>query len=138
MPNSHESAAVKICGIAVVICATAVSVGSALAQTQLDQNERASHTLSIANHNLEVALQNYRKRLHGPQRALFDQSQVAWEAYRRAACDFESSGVSGGSAQPLVNSGCLESLTNERLRYIEHLAKCEEGDLNCPAWNEGI
>jgi len=116
----------------------AASVGSAFAQTQIELNERAGRALTLANQDLALAIQTYRKRLHWTQRLLFDRSQAAWDAYRRAACDFESSGVSGGSVQPMVVSECLEALARERLRYIETLGTCEKGSLNCPASNKGI
>jgi len=116
----------------------AASVGSAFGQTQIELNERAGRALTLANQDLALAIQTYRKRLHWTQRLLFDRSQAAWDAYRRAACDFESSGVSGGSVQPMVVSECLEALARERLRYIETLSTCDKGNLNCPASNKGI
>jgi uncharacterized protein YecT (DUF1311 family) len=115
-----------------------VSVGGAFAQTQYELNERAGHALTLANHDLAAAIQTYRKRLHWVQRLLFDKSQAAWDSYRRATCEFESSGASDGSARAMVVSGCLEALAKERLRYIETLSTCEKGNLNCPAWNKGI
>jgi len=123
---------------AVLAMIVAASVGSAVAQTQLERNEQAGHALTLANHDLEAAIQTYRKRLHWTQRLLFDKSQAAWESYRRATCDFESSGASRGSVQAMVLSQCLEGHAKERLRYIETLSTCKEGNLNCPAWNKGI
>ncbi len=128
----------KLLGMVVLIGSVAMSSGSVLAQAQLQLNERVGHSLKLANHDLAAAIQSYRSRLRGAQLALFDNSQVAWEASRRATFDFESSGVSGGSVQPMVMSGCLERIARERLRYIESLSTCEEGDLNCRAWNKGI
>jgi uncharacterized protein YecT (DUF1311 family) len=138
MPCPHGFALMKKLVKVLFVMIIAASVGGAFAQTQLELNEQAGHALSVANHDLEAAMQTYRKRLHWTQRLLFDKSQAAWESYRRATCDFQSSGVSGGSPQPMVVSGCLEALAKERLRYIETLSSCEQGNLNCPAWNKGI
>ena len=113
----------------------AAFAGGAFAQTQFELDEQAGRALTLANHDLAAAIQTYRKRLHWIQRLLFDRSQAAWETYRRSACDFEGSGLSRGSVQTMVVSECRETLTKERLRYIEALITCKEGGLHCPARN---
>jgi uncharacterized protein YecT (DUF1311 family) len=138
MPYPHGFAAMRKLIKALLVMIVAASASSTFAQTQVELNEQAGHALTLANHDLDAAIQTYRKRLHWTQRLLFDKSQAAWDSYRRAACSFESSGVSGGSVQPMVMSGCLEAHAKERLRYIETLSTCEKGNLNCPAWNKGI
>ena len=121
----------------VLVASVAAFADSLFAQTQLELNERAGQSLKLANDELASAIQSYRRRFHGPGLALFDESQIVWESYRLATCEFESSGVSGGSVRPMVMSRCRERIAKERLRYIENVSKCEEGDLNCPAWNKG-
>lgn len=111
----------------------AASVGGAFAQTQLELEGQAGHARTLANHDLATSVETYRKRLNWTQRLLFDTSQAAWESYRRSACNFEGSGLSGGSVQAMVVSQCRETLTRERLRYIETLSTCKEGNLHCPA-----
>jgi uncharacterized protein YecT (DUF1311 family) len=107
--------------------------GVAVAQPQLQMSEQAANSFKAASAELSKEVNIYRRRLAGQQLALFDRSQRAWVEYRRAACDFESSGVSGGSAQAMIQEACLENLTQERLKYIQRLSQCEEGDLSCPA-----
>ena len=75
----------------------------------------------------------YIARLGDGQRVLFLASQSTWEKYRAAACEFQASGVDGGSSQSMVYSACFETLTNKRRQEIAELAACEEGDLSCPA-----
>jgi uncharacterized protein YecT (DUF1311 family) len=108
--------------------------GAVLAQSQAEINEAASNLLKAASAELSSAVKQYRERLSGIQLAMFDQSQQAWVQYRRAVCDFESSGVSGGSAQAMLQASCLENSTRERIKYIQRLSECEEGDLSCPAF----
>ena len=107
--------------------------GAAIAQSQAEMTEAASNLLRAASTELSSAVKQYRGRLTGIQLAMFDQSQQAWVQYRRAVCDFESSGASGGSAQAMLQESCLENFTRERLKYIQRLSQCEEGDLSCPA-----
>ncbi|WP_336801360.1 lysozyme inhibitor LprI family protein [Kaistia sp. MMO-174] len=59
-------------------------------------------------------------------------AQRAWIAFRDAECDFRSSGVSGGSAYPMVRAACLDGLTRTRLDQLKTLLVCQEGDMSCP------
>ena len=126
----------KLAQIISVAVAT-ISVGVAYAQTQSEMNDEADHSLLLAQHDLAELIRGYRYRLHGTQREIFDRSQAAWRVYSRAACEFESSGVAGGSVRPMIASVCLETLTRDRIKYMEHLTLCEEGNLNCPVWKKG-
>jgi uncharacterized protein YecT (DUF1311 family) len=121
-----------IYGAIVLLCA--LSVTSAPAQTQGEMNASASKSYSAANAQLAQAVLLYRSRLRSQQLDLFKKSQRQWEHFRDAACEFESSGVSGGSIRPMVQAACLETLTRERLVYVQKLGLCEQGDLSCPAW----
>jgi uncharacterized protein YecT (DUF1311 family) len=112
----------------------AFSSTGAVAQTQGEMNASAARSYTTANSELAQAVALYGSRLHSQQLQLFKKSQRQWERFRTAACDFESSGVSGGSVRPMIQAACLESLTRTRLLYIQKLATCAEGDLSCPAW----
>jgi uncharacterized protein YecT (DUF1311 family) len=123
-------------GQAVVLLSLVLCCAVAVAQTQTELNEGISKSFKAVSVELSKAIESYRQRLPEGQLKLFDRSQQAWEEYRRSACAFESSGVSGGSALPLIQVACLETLTRERLRYIQRLSACQEGDLSCPAWKK--
>ena len=112
--------------------------GAALhAQTQLDMNLDANRALHDAEAKLNVAVTTYRTRLDSSQRAAFDESQRRWVAYRKAACEFQVSGVAGGSAYPMVLALCLTDYAKQRLVTITELMNCVEGDLSCPAFKRG-
>jgi len=59
-------------------------------------------------------------------------AQRAWVAFRDAECAFSASGVAGASAYPMINSLCLDGLTQTRVKDIQTYLSCEEGDLSCP------
>lgn len=59
-------------------------------------------------------------------------SQRAWVAFRDAECNFQSGGVSGGSAAPMIYSMCLDGLTQSRIEDFKGYLSCEEGDMSCP------
>lgn len=66
-------------------------------------------------------------------RARLARMQQAWLRYRRAACEFESGAVEGGTAQPLVNYRCLARMTRVRADELAAMAQCREGDIACVA-----
>ena len=70
------------------------------------------------------------------QKDQFRRTQKLWIQYRTAACNFESSGVAGGSAQPMVKSQCDARMTRARTAELTALANCKEGDLSCPRFTK--
>lgn len=119
-----------------IVLLLALSGTVAVAQTQVQMNESAANSLKAVIEELDQAISDYRRRLPKDQLALFEKSQQAWVQYRHAACTFQSSGVNGGSARPMIEAACLEVLSRERLRDIKRLSQCGEGDLSCPAWRK--
>lgn len=59
-------------------------------------------------------------------------AQRAWLAFRDAECGFQGSAVQGGSAQSMVVSQCLATLTEQRVKQLRFYLNCPEGDLACP------
>ena len=105
----------------------------AIAQAQPDPGREAGRRLADAAVDLSRAIDVYRRRLDARQRDLFDRSQEQWMKHRDAACEFEASGVAGGSAHAVVHADCLAAYTRERLGALRRLSICAEGDLACPA-----
>ncbi len=65
------------------------------------------------------------------QRQLLRQVQTEWIQYRVKACEFEKSGVEGGSAAPMINWQCQARMTRERTAELQQYLDCKEGDLSC-------
>jgi uncharacterized protein YecT (DUF1311 family) len=59
-------------------------------------------------------------------------AQRGWVGFRDAECKFASSGVSGGSAYPMIYSGCAERVTRTRITELQSYLNCREGDTSCP------
>jgi uncharacterized protein YecT (DUF1311 family) len=124
--------------ISIGLLVLALSLGAHVgAQTQLEMNRDAGRTLRDAEAKLDAVVTTYRKRLDPSQRAAFDESQRRWVAYRKAACEFEASGVAGGSAYSMILAACLTDYANHRLDIVTKLMNCSEGDLSCPAFKRG-
>ena len=51
------------------------------------------------------------------------EAQRAWLAYRDAQCRLEGYAFLGGSAQPMIVSGCLATLTRQRTQELRDLAE---------------
>ncbi|MBX3611793.1 MAG: DUF1311 domain-containing protein [Hydrogenophaga sp.] len=69
--------------------------------------------------------------LDSAQRTLLRNAQTAWLQFRTTACEFEASGVRGGSAEPMVRQMCQARLTRERTAELRRHMSCPEGDVAC-------
>ena len=83
--------------------------------TQKKLNECAYEDFLSANEGYAESNKSVMGKLTGKQRELFRRSQIAWMAYRTAACNFESSALRGGSAQGMVLWQCTARMTRERV-----------------------
>jgi uncharacterized protein YecT (DUF1311 family) len=71
-------------------------------------------------------------RVDGKNKANVRDAHRAWMTYRDRHCDFEASGVEGGSAHALIYNLCVLDLNDARLKQLSYHLTCEEGDLSCP------
>lgn len=109
-----------------------LSAGSAHAQSQMEMNQQAADGFASADGELNRVYREITKRLSAAEKTKLVKAQRLWVQFRDAECDFESMGVDGGSAQPMIYSGCLESLTRERTKALRDVTlDCEEGNLSC-------
>ncbi len=118
----------------VVICSAANADECSSAKTQADLNACASRQFQQLDEQLNKVYAAYRARLNQSQKQQLKEVQLAWVKFRDLGCTFESSGVAGGSAHPMVFHQCLSSKTQVRLGELKALAACEEGDMSCPVW----
>ncbi len=115
--------------LAVIPCLVA---GAVVAQSQTGMNASAAQAARDADRALNTQYTATMNRLSPPSRTLLRDAQRAWITFRDQQCRYEASGVRGGSAFPMVQSGCLARLSTERTRDLRRLGQCQEGDLSCP------
>jgi uncharacterized protein YecT (DUF1311 family) len=91
------------------------------AVTQLDLNDcthaawmAADEELNLAYGAALEAARQYDSWPEGRAEDTLRAAQRAWVAYRDAACEAEAALWDGGSAQPMILSGCLGRLTTQR------------------------
>jgi uncharacterized protein YecT (DUF1311 family) len=118
--------------LSVPLCAVAAKCGDL--SNQGDMNQCALRDYQKADKQLNKVYNSYRNRLDDTQKRQFRDVQLAWVKFRNLACAYESSGVEGGSVYPFISNSCLIGMTHSRIKEITNLARCEEGDLSCPAW----
>ena len=111
-------------GAAAPDCASAV--------TQARMNECAYEDFLAATAGYAASYKTISDKLGPRQKDQFRRTQKLWIGYRTAACNFESNGVAGGSAQAMVKSRCDARMTRTRTAELDVLANCKEGDLACP------
>lgn len=86
-------------------------------ETQYDLNQCAHALYQISDRRLNSVY----KRLE-PSDGLV-RAQRAWIAYRDAQCAYEGQNFEGGSMQPMIISGCLETMTNDRIKLLEAIER---------------
>ena len=101
------------------------------ATTQARMNECANEDFLAATESYAASYKALTDKMSATQKDQFRRTQKFWIQYRTAACNFESSGVAGGSARPMVKSQCDARMTRARTAEITTLANCKEGDLSC-------
>ncbi len=102
------------------------------ASTQSELNSCTAAQYQAADKKLNQTYQSAIKRATQPQAALLKKAQQTWITLRDSDCAFVSSGVEGGSVQPMVENQCLADKTNEREAWLASLLQCGEGDVSCP------
>ncbi|WP_039056292.1 lysozyme inhibitor LprI family protein [Enterobacter sp. Bisph1] len=102
------------------------------ASTQSQLNSCTAEQYQTADKKLNQTYQAALKRSTPQQAVMLKKAQQTWVALRDSDCAFMSSGVEGGSAQPMVQNQCLADKTNEREAWLASLLQCGEGDLSCP------
>jgi uncharacterized protein YecT (DUF1311 family) len=103
------------------------------AMTQTDMNVCAAKLHDLADSQLNSLYKQYRQRLAADDQQRLVIAQRAWLGYRDAACRFETAQVSGGSIFPTIWSQCLTGKTEARIKELQLLMQCKEGDLSCPS-----
>ncbi|SER97186.1 Uncharacterized conserved protein YecT, DUF1311 family [Vreelandella subterranea] len=126
----------RLLGIGLLVSSSWVTAdtGCANPTTQLALTECSAQAYQSADDELNEAYQGLVRKLEANPATLekLRVAQRAWISFRDAECALESSGVEGGSAQPMVRNGCLATLTKQRTEKLREHAHCEEGDLSCP------
>ncbi|HEV7317261.1 MAG TPA: lysozyme inhibitor LprI family protein [Ensifer sp.] len=103
------------------------------ASDQATMNACADKALKASDAELNTLYKQIQGRLKddADKTKLLVAAQRAWIAFRDAECDFDSSGVSGGSVQPMIVLQCRDDLTRKRIEDFKTDLSCEEGDLSC-------
>lgn len=104
------------------------------AATQKQLSECAYDAFLAATADYSAAYKALSDKLAKDDVRQLQRTQKAWMAYRTATCDFESSGVQGGSAAAMVQWRCAARYTRVRTTELQKIAACPGGDAGCPAF----
>ncbi|MFJ3264152.1 lysozyme inhibitor LprI family protein [Pseudomonas sp. NPDC086581] len=116
-----------------VLSAAALADDFAHAQTQAEINACTGAAYKASDKRLNDLYGQYRQRLDAGQKKALTAAQKAWLNYRDLSCQFETAGAKGGSGYPMAYSNCLKAMTENRIKELQTLSDCQEGDFNCPA-----
>ena len=104
-----------------LLLASFVLFGScAFSQTQVELNESAHKEYLKKDAELNKVYKKLVAKLGASKdKDLLVKAQRAWIAYRDAHCAYTESSYEGGSMQPLVYSGCMRQVTEERIKQLK-------------------
>lgn len=134
MPMTTTLARNAAATLALCIAALPAAAACGPDSNQMELTECAGASFNAADANLNQRYKSILDRLDGqPDKAeLLRAAQRAWITFRDAECAFATSGVAGGSIEPMVDAECRTRLTTERTEALGTYLKCEEGDTTCP------
>jgi uncharacterized protein YecT (DUF1311 family) len=99
-------------------------------QTQTELNTCAANEYKKHDAAMNELYQKLLSKLNQRQRALAEDAETAWIAYRDKQCAFQTSSA-GGSILPLIQYGCLDEKTNVHIAELNRQLNCQEGDPSC-------
>ena len=88
-------------------------------QTQLEMNACAGISYQNADRKLNQVYQQLLPNVSARRKPKLVAAQQAWLKFRDASCVFERSEVEGGSMAPMIYSGCLATVTEQRTKDLE-------------------
>ncbi len=86
----------------------------AVPQTQSEINACANLNWQISDLELRQSYENLAPNLSLTRRQELIESQLAWENFRNAECQFYGSLAEGSTSQPALEYGCLAALSQQR------------------------
>ena len=91
------------------------------AMTQIAMNQCAAEAYQSEDDLLNQNYKALRAKLSSEEREELKHVQLTWLKYRDQQCAFESARYEGGSIYPLIVSGCLEKLTQQRNAVLDDM-----------------
>lgn len=124
----HRSAAAAIMALGLASGAVAAECKGT---TQAALNACAAADFKRSDGAMNAAYGTLMTRIGPKAQEALKAAQRAWLPYRDKTCDLEALAVEGGSMQPMVQSGCLARMSDERTRILSGYLACGEGDTTC-------
>ena len=118
-------------GLAISGAVTAIAIGSAAAQSQMELNARAGSDLRKSDEQLNAVYNKLRAKISDAGKKSLQTAQQSWLRFRDQECEFETMGTVGGSIHSMVIALCLTRLTDQRIKDLDAQLNCQEGDLSC-------
>ena len=110
---------------------TAIAIGSAAAQSQLELNAQAAGDLRKSDEQLNAVYDKLRAKISDAGKKSLQTAQQSWLRFRDQECEFETMGTVGGSIHSMIVAICLTRLTDQRIKDLDAQLNCKEGDLSC-------
>ncbi len=89
-------------------------------QTQLEMNTQAFQDYEKADAKMTLLYKKVLKTfIEETPKKLFIEAQRAWIKYKEAHCKSVANDYEGGSMKPMIYSGCLMAITQQRTKQLQ-------------------
>jgi uncharacterized protein YecT (DUF1311 family) len=106
-------------------------IDCANAQVQFEMNICANRAYEAADKSLNEIYLKILASEDASGKNRLKAAQRAWLKFRDLECDFESAVNEGGTMYPMVYSGCLQGLTEERTKQLRYYQSCQSASGDC-------
>jgi uncharacterized protein YecT (DUF1311 family) len=89
---------------------------------QHEMNMCAHRDYQVADRRLNAAYRALTGKIDARAKTLLVEAQRAWISFRDKECKYEASENEGGSIYPMMVSGCMARLTNQRTKELKELS----------------
>ena len=121
-----KRAGILLALIGVVACGLALPTLGKQTQkpmTQHQMNQEAAAAFKGADARLNAAYKKLMAKLSKSRQTKLKTAQIAWLKFRDAESAFFGSEMEGGSAEPMLHSGAMAELTEERAKALNETYK---------------
>jgi uncharacterized protein YecT (DUF1311 family) len=118
--------------VAITLIAVAFCPEPGRAQTQTEMSIQAAADFQKADARMNQLLASLKNKYAADTFAGFQKAQEAWRRFMEEECAFENYLTVGGSIHPMEVNQCRTRFTLQRVKDLELLSNCREGDLSCP------
>jgi uncharacterized protein YecT (DUF1311 family) len=99
--------------------------------TEAAMTQCAANSLKASDAKLNQTYRALLAKVSKDGKTRLQKAQRAWISWRDAQCDFNTSGSRDGTIHEMVQTSCVDDLTQAQTKLLDSQLHCQEGDTAC-------